>query len=293
VLFLTQSFATIKVNMAKISILIALLVLALKSLAAYLTGSVALWSDAVESIVNVVTAIVTLLAVWYAEKPADRRHPYGHGKVEYFAAVFQGVMIIIAAISIFYAAWKAFTLPHTVLMPPVAFVILAIATGLNLFWARVLIKQPSPALQADGVHLMSDVWSTVGVIAGLIAAYALNIVQLDAIIAALVAFFILYSGFKVLDKSLNGLMDEAGEPHETIEILSIINNTLDGAIEAHDLRHRKSGRKTFIEFHLVVSGAMSVSSSHEICDRLELALRNIHHDALITIHVEPEHKAKH
>lgn len=278
--------------MAKFSLLIALLVLALKSLAAYLTGSVALWSDAVESIVNVITAIVTLLAVWYAEKPADRRHPYGHGKVEYFAAVFQGVMIIIAAVGIFYAAWKAIMLPHAVIMPPLAVAVLIIATALNLIWARVLLKNSSPALYADGVHLMSDVWSTVGVILGLIAAYLLNFPALDAIIAAIVAIFILYSGFKVLDKSLNGLMDEAGSPIETAEILTIIENNRQGSVEAHDLRHRKSGKKTFIEFHLVVLGEMSVMKSHEICDRLEAALRIKHGDAIITIHVEPDYKAK-
>lgn len=282
---------------AATSLLIGLIVLGLKVLAWWLTGSVALYSDALESIVNVVTAIVALIAVRLAQRPADAALPYGYHKAEYFSAVVVGVMIIVAAILILREAFYGFLEPEMPEAPVQGLVISAFATIINLVWAQVLIRQGrkarSPAIEADGKHLMTDVVSTVGVLVGLALVYLTGFAQLDAILAALVALNILWSGWGVIRDSVGGLMDVAVPPDIQKTIRDVIANNADGAIEAHDIRTRQAGKMTFIDFHLVVPGAMSVDDAHSICDGIEAKLREAVDDAQITIHVEPENKAKH
>jgi len=279
------------------SILVGLIVLGLKFLAWWLTGSVALYSDALESIVNVVTAIGALIAVRLAQRPADASLPYGYHKAEYFSAVLVGVMIIVAAILIMREAVTGFLTPEMPEAPVQGLAISGVATIINLVWALVLLRQgraaKSPAIAADGKHLMTDVISTIGVLAGLVLVYATGWAQLDAVLAALVALNILWSGWGVIRESVGGLMDVAvpGETQKTIR--EVIATSADGAIEAHDIRTRQAGKMTFIDFHLVVPGAMSVDDAHGICDRIEGKLRQAVKDVQITIHVEPEDKAKH
>ena len=279
------------------SILVGLIVLGLKFLAWWLTGSIALYSDALESIVNVVTAIGALIAVRLAQRPADASLPYGYHKAEYFSAVLVGVMIIVAAILILREAIMGFLAPEMPDAPMQGLAISGVATAINLVWAFVLLRQgkaaKSPAIAADGKHLMTDVISTIGVLVGLMLVYATGLAQLDAVLAALVALNILWSGWGVIRDSVGGLMDVAvpGETQKTIR--EVIATSADGAIEAHDIRTRQAGKMTFIDFHLVVPGAMSVDDAHGICDRIESQLRNAVRDVQITIHVEPEDKAKH
>lgn len=279
------------------SILVGLIVLGLKFLAWWLTGSIALYSDALESIVNVVTAIGALIAVRLAQRPADASLPYGYHKAEYFSAVLVGVMIIVAAILILREAIMGFLAPEMPTAPMQGLAISGVATAINLVWALVLLRQgnaaKSPAIAADGKHLMTDVISTFGVLAGLALVFATGWAQLDAVLAALVALNILWSGWGVIRDSVGGLMDVAvpGETQKTIR--EVIATSADGAIEAHDIRTRQAGKMTFIDFHLVVPGAMSVDDAHGICDRIEGQLRKAVRDVQITIHVEPEDKAKH
>lgn len=283
--------------LAACSIAVGLAVLALKYLAYHLTGSVALLSDAIESIVNVLTAIAALIAIRFAAQPADKDHPYGHHKAEYVSAVIEGVLIVIAALAILRAAWDAYQIPRMVEAPWLGLAVNGAATLVNLLWASVLIrhgrKHRSPALVADGRHLMTDVISSAGVLAGLVLAVYTGIRALDPLLAVLVALNILWAGWKLMKESAGGLLDEA-LPEETLErIRAAIAKNADGAIEAHDLRTRHAGPMTFVEFHLVVKGSMSVTDAHEICDRLERAIKAEVHDALISIHVEPDDKAKH
>lgn len=284
-------------TIAAASLGIGLAVLALKFLAWQLTGSIALYSDALESIVNVVTAIGALIAVRLAQRPANATLPYGYHKAEYFSAVVVGVMIIVAAILILREAFYGFLEPEMPEAPVQGLVISAFATIINLVWAQVLIRQGrkarSPAIEADGKHLMTDVVSTVGVLVGLALVYLTGFAQLDAILAALVALNILWSGWGVIRDSVGGLMDVAVPPDIQKTIRDVIANNADGAIEAHDIRTRQAGKMTFIDFHLVVPGAMSVDDAHSICDGIEAKLREAVDDAQITIHVEPENKAKH
>jgi cation diffusion facilitator family transporter len=285
------------VAIAAASLAIGIVVLGLKTWAWWLTGSVALYSDALESIVNVVTAITALIAVRLAQRPADAALPYGYHKAEYFSAVLVGVMIVVAAILILREAVLGFLAPE---LPEAAVPGLLVslgATAINVVWALVLVRQGrkarSPALEADGKHLLTDVISTVGVLVGLVLVYATGVAQLDAILAALVAINILWSGWGVIRDSVGGLMDVAVVPEAQRTIRDVIAGNADGAIEAHDIRTRRAGKMTFIDFHLVVPGNMSVEQAHTICDRLEAKLREAVDDTQITIHVEPENKAKH
>jgi cation diffusion facilitator family transporter len=279
------------------SLAVGLVVLALKGAAAWLTGSIALYSDALESVVNVVTAIVALVAVRLAARPADAALPYGYGKAEYFSAVIIGVFIGVAALAIFNAAYHGFIDPQPFEASPVGIAVSVLATCINAGWAYVLIRtgrrERSLSLEADGKHLATDVISTVAVLIGVLLVIATGYAALDAILAAFVGVTILWSGWRLIRESVIGLMDVSVEPARLGLIRELISANAEGAIEAHDIRTRQAGRSIFIDFHLVVPGTMSVEVAHAICDRIEAKLRERVEDAQITIHVEPENKAKH
>ncbi|AWM85604.1 cation diffusion facilitator family transporter [Microvirga sp. 17 mud 1-3] len=279
------------------SIFIGAIVFALKFAAYYLTGSIALYSDALESTINMVTAVAALMAVRFSAQPADKNHPYGHHKAEYFSAVLEGVLIIVAALMILHEAYSGLMRPRVLDMPLTGLGVNALATFVNAVWSWILIKNGrrmrSPALAADGHHLLTDVYTSVGVLAGLLLVPLTGWQWLDPAMAALVAVNILWSGWGLMKESIGGLMDQA-VPEETLaRVREVIAVNAEGAIEAHDLRTRHAGRVIFIDFHLVVPGAMSVTDAHDICDRIERALKAEVSHALITIHVEPDEKAKH
>ncbi|MCK0198905.1 cation diffusion facilitator family transporter [Ancylobacter sp. 6x-1] len=284
-------------RIALVNVVLSVIVLGLKYLAFMLTGSVALYSDALESIVNVGTSFAAMLALRVSARPADAAHPYGYAKAEYFSAVLVGVMIVVAAISILREVYFGWLNPQPFDAAPLGLAVNAGAGVINAVWSAVLIrtgrKVRSPALMADGRHLLTDVISSVGVLAGVILAALTGFKQLDLILAGLVAINILWSGWKVLKESVAGLMDQA-VPEETLKrIRGQIAAEAIGAIEAHDVRTRQAGRVIFVDFHLVVPGEMSVSEAHAICDRIEEALRREVEDIFVNIHVEPEVKAKH
>ncbi len=279
------------------SIVIGALVLALKSAAWWTTGSAALFSDAAESVVNVLASTVAFVALHMAARPADQNHPYGHDKAEFFAAVIEGVLIVIAAAAILNHAWATWQSPGLIEAPLTGMALNAVATVMNLGWGLMLIRRGrtlrSPALVADGNHLMTDVVTSVTVIAGLAIAIASGSTRADAILAALVAAYVLFSGVQVLRESVGGLMDEAPAADIVERIRVLVGEHAQGAIEIHDLRTRHAGRLTFLEFHLVVPGDMTVAASHTICDRIEAALMAEMEGVVTTIHVEPDAKAKH
>jgi len=284
-------------RMATASIAVACLVMGIKYLAYWTTGSVALYSDALESIVNLVTAIAALVAIRISARPADRRHQFGHHKAEYFSAVLEGVLIIVAALLILRAAWLALYEPRTLTEPVAGLAINAVATAINAAWSWTLIRfgrsWRSPALVADGWHLFADVATSVGVIIGLTLSVLSGWSVLDPALAALVAVNILVAGWRLVRSSVSGLMDEAVDSDIARRIRKLIAESATGAIEAHDIRTRTAGRATFIDFHLVVPGAMSVADAHRICDRIESALEAEINGAEIVIHVEPEGEARH
>ncbi|MAN99682.1 MAG: cation-efflux pump [Roseovarius sp.] len=281
------------------SVVVGLLVMALKVLAWALTGSLALMSDALESLVNLATALAVIVALKVARRPADDNHPFGHHKAEFFSAVLEGVLIVIAALFILREAYDGFQAPRAMDEPFLGMTINMAAGGINALWALALIRNGrryrSPALVADGKHLMTDVVSSVGVLFGVGLALATGWLWLDPAMAVLVALNILWSGSMVIKASLSGLMDEAVSEAELIMIRQVIETAAsdDAALQAHDLRTRHAGPVTFIEFHLVMPGETTVEAAHDLCDRIEAALMAALPGARVTIHVEPEHKAKH
>jgi cation diffusion facilitator family transporter len=278
------------------SIVVAGVVMGLKYAAYWVTGSVALYSDALESIVNLITAAVALYAIHVSAQPADRRHQFGHHKAEYFSAVLEGVLIVVAALLIFREAYDAVLQPRSLSEPVRGILINGLATAINAGWSYFLLtwgrRQRSPALVGDGWHLMTDVATSVGVIIGLLLAMATGWHILDPALAALVGANILWAGWRLVRESVSGLMDEAVTAEVARSIRDVISSNAEGAIEAHDVKTRMAGRATFIEFHLVVPGTMTVAASHQICDRIEQALQAAVHDAQVLIHVEPEEEAK-
>ena len=272
-------------------------VLAMKAAAWWLTGSAALYSDALESVVNVVASLVAFVALRVARRPADANHPYGHDKIEFFAAVIEGVLIIAAAGSILQHAWETWNQAAPLQRPWLGLGLNAVSSAVNAGWAAVLVRagrrHRSPTLMADGRHLWSDVVTSAGVTAGLVLSLTTGLWWLDPVLAVGVAASVLWSGMRLVTDSVGGLMDAAPAGVIVERIRLLVGQHADGAIEAHDLRTRHAGRLTYLEFHLVVPGDMRVAEAHAICDRIEAALKAEVEGLVITIHVEPELKAKH
>jgi cation diffusion facilitator family transporter len=283
-------------RLAFASIFVAFGVMGLKFAAWKVTGSVALYSDALESIVNVIAAGVAYWAIRVSHKPADADHPHGHHKAEYFSAVVEGVLIALASLLIMREAWAALQAPRLMEEPVLGLAINGLAAVANAVWATVLIrtgrKERSPALEADGRHIMTDVVTSVGVIAGLVGTVLTGWAVLDPMLAIIVALNILWQGWKVIGQSVQGLMDVAADHDDTRRIRDIISLNSRGALEVHDLKTRIAGRATFIEFHLVVDSTMTVGESHVICDRIEAALQAEVPSVRVIIHVEPDDEAK-
>ncbi|MGE4480922.1 cation diffusion facilitator family transporter [Acidocella sp.] len=287
-------------KIAAASIGIGCLVLLCKLFAAEVSGSTALFSDALESVVNVVSSAIALYALYLGAKPADATHQYGHAKAELISAVATGAMILVAAVVIFQRAvgelWHLKPLVPLTGGLGLGLFFNGLAGVVNLVWAlclkRVARRERSPALAADAQHLISDVLTTLGVLAALLGAGLFNWPVLDPLVALAIAAQIALMGGKTVMSSLSGLLDEAPPPSVKTRVEELVRQHAEGAIEAHDFRMRQAGASSFLEFHLVVPGTMTVNAAHEICDRIEKALRQEMHGVVITIHVEPDVKAK-
>jgi cation diffusion facilitator family transporter len=279
-------------RMAALSIATSIATLALKFGAYALTGSVGLLSDALEALVNLAAGLVAFTVLSIAEQPADDRHSYGHDKAEYFSSGVEGALILVAAVSIIYAAWNRFQNPVALenLGPGIAVGIAAAA--MNYAAARVMLavgrKHDSIAIEADAKHLLTDVWTSGGVLSALLVIMVLpDAAILDPIIAVAIGLHIIYTGFVLLRRSIDGLMDTSLSPEEIRRIEDLLREQLPAPASFHALRTRKSGPRRFIEFHLLVPGHMSVDASHDLCDRIEQSLHARLNHASVTIHVEP------
>ncbi len=282
------------VQIAWMTIGVGVAVFLIKLFAWWVTGSVALFSDALESTVNVAAGVAALFALSVSARPADADHPYGHHKAEYFSAILSGVMIIVAALMILRAAIMGLLDPQPPTSPLEGLAYSGVATVLNAGWATYIWRygraNRSPALVGEARHLFTDVITSIGVILGFALVALTGWLILDPLVAIAVALNILWAGWWLLHQSADALMDKA-VPQEELDLIGrIVSTHGDGAIEAHDLKTRHAGSATFIEFHLVVPRAMTVEKSHDICDRIERAIRHEISGARITIHVEPEGK---
>lgn len=272
-----------------LSLAAALVTMALKTLAWYLTGSVGYLSDAMESVVNLLGSGFALAMFTYARRPADAGHPFGHGKAEYFAAAFEGGMIFLAALAILFAAGERLINPRPLEAINLGTSLIVLASLINLVVARLLLRlgrmHRSPALEGDGRHLMADVWTTVGVVIGVGLAHVTGLYWLDPLLAIAVALHILYEGWGLLARSANGLMDRSLSPEKVRQIEALLETHCPDQCRFVQLRTRAAGAQQFAQVALVVPESWSVREAFAVADSVEQALRR--QAVVMSVHIEP------
>lgn len=273
------------------SILAALLTLALKTAAYWFTGSVGLLSDAAESGVNLIAAITALLSLWYAARPVDPSHTYGHEKIEYFSSGLEGSLIIVAACGIGWYAIHRLLVPQQLQELGIGLAVALAASAINFFVAQWLLrigrKHQSIVLEADGQHLMTDVWTSVALIAGLALVRMTGLNFLDPLFALIMALYILTTGFRLVRRSFDGLMDHALPPAEQERVRAAVNSVLRPGAAYHALRTRQAGAHRFVDFHLLVPGRLSVREAHKQAVEIEQAIGKLWERVEVVIHIEP------
>ncbi|MGA0944931.1 MAG: cation diffusion facilitator family transporter [Candidatus Nanopelagicales bacterium] len=280
---------------AWLSIGAAVLTIGMKSAAYLLTGSVGLLSDALESVVNLVAAVLALIALTAAAKPADERHHFGHGKAEYLSAGAEGVMIVVAAGLIVYTAIERLINPRPLEELGIGLAVTLAATVINGVVGLLLLRQGrrhrSMTLVADGKHLMTDVYTSIGVIVGVGLVAVTGWLPLDSLVALAVGANILWTGFILIRNSGRGLLDHALPGEETDRVLAVLRSFVDrypaGELEFHGLQTRESGRDRFVSVHVLVPGSWSVSRAHDLVEDVEAAVRDALPDAQVHTHLEP------
>ncbi len=279
-------------RMVLLSIATSLATIVLKFSAWYVTRSVSLWSDALEALVNLAAGLVALGAITLAHQPADDRHRFGHDKAEYFSSGVEGALILFAAIAIFWSAIQRLFAPQPIEDLAVGLVVACVAGAMNFATARLMLKvakeHDSITIEADARHLLTDVWTSIGIVGGLLVVlWKPEWAVLDPVMALIVALHILVTGFDLLRRSADGLMDAALPAAEVEQAEAAIATALPATASFHALRTRKAGSRRFLELHLTVPGMTTVAESHALCDRVEAALQVALPRAVVTVHVEP------
>ena len=276
---------------AWLSIAAALATIVLKSLAWWLTGSVGLLSDALESVVNLAGAMMALAMISLAEQPADEKHAYGHNKAEYFSGGFEGLLIVIAAVGIAVAAIDRLLHPQPLASLDTGLVISALASLINRVVARILLaaarRHRSLPLEADARHLMTDVWTSVAVIVGILGIGLTGWLWLDPLLALIFAGNIIYTGWTLLQRAVHGLMDMALPPAEHAAVIAILERYRAAGADYHALRTRESGTRRFVDVHLLVPGEWSLRRAHDLAEALEHEIRVALPQAHVLTHLEP------
>ncbi|MBI3973544.1 MAG: cation transporter [Chloroflexi bacterium] len=276
---------------ALLSIAAAIATIGLKFLAYRLTGSVGIFSDALESLVNLAAAVVLLFALWFASFPPDVTHAYGHEKIEYFSSGFEGALVLFAAFEILRTAIPRLVTPAPIEQLGIGLVLLLVASAINLGVARLLLREArrtdSLALETDGHHLLADVFTSGGVAAGLVVVALTGIERLDALIALVVGALILRTGIDLVRRSFHGLMDRALDPHELEAIRAAIESRLAGGMIFHELRTRRVGPRRLADVHVLVPGEFTVREGHGVATTVEREVLDALPGTEITVHVEP------
>jgi cation diffusion facilitator family transporter len=277
-----------------LSISASIVTMALKIGAYIFTGSVSLLSDAMESCVNLAAALVAFMALTIADRPADQSHAYGHDKAEYFSSGVEGTLILVAAVLIIYTAVRRFLNPSplTDLGPGLSIALLAsgINFGVSRFMLRMAKRYDSITLEADAQHLMTDVWTSAGVIValGIVALAPPGWTILDPIIAVLVGLNIIWTGVSLIRRSMAGLMDSSLTGEEIHQIEEAIRESSAPGTAFHSLRTRKSGSRRFVELHVTVPGDLCITEGHGCCERIEAAIEKRLPKTSISTHLEPD-----
>jgi cation diffusion facilitator family transporter len=274
-----------------LSIGAALATIALKTLAWLLTGSVGLLSDAAESVVNLVAAVFALVVVHWAARPADEEHAYGHEKADYLSAGVEGALILLAAVVIAYSAIGRLLHPHGISDVGVGLAVSVVASLINLAVARTLISEGkryrSLVLEADGRHLMTDVWTSAGVVVGVAGVALTGWDRLDPIVALAVAGNIVATGVSLIRGFTGGLLDRALPPGERAVVEEVLERFSGDDVQFHALRTRRAGRRAFVSVHVLVPGDWTVKRGHDLAERVEAELRAALLNATVFTHLEP------
>jgi cation diffusion facilitator family transporter len=277
---------------ARVALLGGLLVFALKLLGAWLTGSVGVLSDALESTVNIAAAIVTAWAIGIASRPPDKEHPYGHDKAESLSSLLEALLIGVAAALVITASLNRFSQPKILVFSSFGFLITVLASLINFTLGRYLVgagkRLHSPALEADGQHVLADVITSIGVLFGALLATWTRISWLDPALALGVGALLLLTAARLVQQNLNLLMDAALKPVELEKLQGVFEKQDHLYLETHNLRTRLSGSRSFVDFHLILPSNLSVLEAHQRCDQLENQILVALPNASVTIHVEPE-----
>ena len=275
---------------AWLSIGAALLTIGLKTVAYLITGSVGLLSDAVESLVNLVGGIMALAMLTVAARPADEDHAYGHGKAEYFSSGLEGGLILVAAVSIAVAAVMRLITPRPLQEVGAGLAVSIAASVVNLSVALVILragrKHNSITLEANARHLLTDVWTSVGVLVGVGLVVWTGWLWLDPVVALLVAANIIWTGVGIVRRSIGGLMDASISTNDLEVVRKVFAGYESGGVKFHALRTRQSGSKRFISVHVLVPGDWTVHRGHELLERIEADIRNRLSDAVVFTHLE-------
>ena len=275
-----------------LAIAAAIATIALKLFAYFLTGSVGLFSDALESVVNLIAAVVALFMITLAEKPADEEHAYGHHKAEYFSSAIEGGMIVLAAFSIIWAAIPRLIHPQPLENVGIGLLVSMGASAINLAVGLILVKNGqknhSITLEADGKHLMTDVYTSVGVLIGIGIVKMTGWLILDGVVAIGVALNIVWTGYQLMRRSALGLLDSSIPEDERLKITRVLDIYKEQNLEYHSLMTRQAGQRKFIALHILLPGQLTIQEGHDMVEKIERDIRDLF-DAPVTVftHLEP------
>lgn len=286
----------VKVKTARLSIFSNIFLIVLKLIAGVASGSVSIISEAIHSMMDLIAAIIAFFSVHISSQPPDKEHPYDHGKFENISGVIEGLLILIAAGWIIFEAIKKFGNPEPIGFLYLGFTVMAISAVVNLFVSKRLYnvakQYDSIALEADALHLKTDVYTSAGVALGILFIWITDLHYLDPIIAILVALLILYEAIVLIKNASRPLLDTSLPQSEVDIIYTTLNNYISDCISFHQFRSRKSGAKKYLDFHLEVPENMTVREAHDLCDKIEIDLKNKLTELDVNIHIEPCPKHK-
>ena len=276
---------------AALSIATALVTIALKFAAAYVTGSVGLLSDAVEGVVNLLAAIMAFIVLTYAAEAPDREHNFGHEKAEFFSSGIEGALIFVAAGAIVWTAVPRLLNPRALEEMGIGLAIAGLAAAANAACAWTMLRgardHRSITLEADARHLLTDVWTTAGVVVGVLLTHYTGLLWLDPIVAIAVAIHILWTGWELMHRSFQGLMDEAIPADDRAKIVGVLDALRSRGFDYHELRTRTAGARGFVDVHILVPGTMSVQDGHNLVEGLEKEVQLLLPHVEMLTHLEP------
>ncbi len=284
------------VRWAGLSILSNTVVIGMKLIAGFFTGSVAVLSEAIHSLLDLLASIITFFSVRMSRQPPDRNHPYGHGKFENIAGTIESLLILVAGIWIIYESASKLLEPEPIRLPLLGIGVMLLGALINWIVGRIIKrigeKTKSVAMRSNALHLLTDVYSSLGVAVGLFIVSLTDLYVIDSLIGIGIALYILKEAYALGKESFLPLLDVSLDSKERKAIQNIIESYSDEYVEYHDLRTRRSGAEEHIDLHLVVPSEMTVKQAHDLCDRIEADIKRLSSQANVLIHIEPEHEQK-